>query len=327
MREVGLVAKGPGWELSLNHPDMELWGVNDSIYRDENIDLCFFMDRELFLTHDFSTKDGRESFQKKVGLPPDSVENINNIVTKLCNERNLPVYCTREFEDIPTSIQYPIEDIVNYFGTDYFGNSLDYMIALAIYQGYDVIHTFGLNMSQGSKYIYEKPSTTFWLGIALGRGIELNLHGEECGLLSTLDGKMYAYQEIQVRSKGRLKIETDEEPKELEFNKSMTMALSALDRMLLIHHMPKSSRYRTIKKIDEFKKVLNFTLDEEKSIALHTDGTGTKVKFIDDGIEPKDYEISPEMLRVIKKSLEHLDEQGKIDEPLASLYERFVLGE
>ena len=41
MKEVGLVAKGPGWELA--PPDMKLWGVNDSVWRDENIDVCFFM--------------------------------------------------------------------------------------------------------------------------------------------------------------------------------------------------------------------------------------------------------------------------------------------
>lgn len=326
MREVGLIAKGEGWDLSLNYPDMELWGVNDSIFRDENIDLCFFMDREIFLNYDFSTHEGRKSFQKEVGLPPDAVEEINNSVTKICNERNLPLYCTKKFDDIPSSMAYPIEDIQAYFGTDYFGNSLDYMIALAIYKGFDVIHTFGLNMSQGSKYIYEKPSTTFWLGVALGKGIELHLHGEECNLLTTMDGKTYAYKEIQVRGQGRIKI--DETPlSKITFNENKTVFLSSLDRMLIVHHLPKASRYKTMIEIDAFKKELSFTLDEEKAVALHTDGTGTSIKFIEEGIPPKEFELSPTILKVIKRIFKKLDEEGKIDMQLGKLYERFVLGE
>ena len=325
MKEVGIIAKGPGWELA--PPDMKLWGVNDSVWRDENIDVCFFMDRELFLTHDFSTDEAREAFQKTVGLPPDMVENINNVVTKVCNEKKIPVYCTKEFTDIPTSIAYPIEKIKEFFGTDYFGNSIDYMIALAIYQGHDVIHTFGLNMSEGSKYIYEKPSTTFWLGVALGYGVELHLHGDECCLLTTMNGKMYAYQEKQVMSQGDIKIKSDKAPDLLDFGKAKTFPLSSLDRMLINHNLPQSARYKTMKLIEEFKKKLLFTMDEEKAIALHTDGTGKSVKFIEDGIPPKDYEISEDMLKVIRLSLEHLDKEGKIDKPLGSLYERFVLGE
>ena len=327
MKEVGLVAKGDGWELSLNYPDMELWGVNDSIVRDPNIDLCFFMDRALLYQYDFTTKTGREAFQKAVGLPPDSVENINKAVTQTCNERNIPVYCTKKFDDIPSSMAYPIDDIISYFGTDFFGNSLDYMIALAIYRGYDIIHTFGLNMSQGSKYIYEKPSTTFWLGVALGAGIELNLQGEECQLLTTMNMKTYAYQEIQCKAQGRIKIDPSMRPDIAEFHGTKTVPLSALDRMLLAHHMPKSGRYKTMKMVEEFRKSLLFSLDEEKAIALHTDGTGTTMKFVEDGIPPKDYEISSDMFKVIRLMMMHLDEQGQINTQLAALYEKFVLGE
>lgn len=323
MKEVGLVAKGDGWELA--PPDMELWGVNDSIARDENIDLCFFMDRELLDKHDFTTKKGREDFQKAVGLPPDSVENIRNTIQRVCNERNLPVYCTKVFPDLPTSMEYPIDDIVSYFGTDYFGNSLDYMIALAIYQGYEAIHTYGLNMSQGSKYIYEKPSTTFWLGVALGRGIELYLEGDECQLLSTMNGKMYAYQEVQYRSQGLIKIDPGRKP--MEIPDTQTVSLSALERMLLLHYLPTKARYQVIRAIEEFKRNISFSFDEEKALALHTDGTGTTVKFVEDGLPEKPYEISRTMVKVIKKTMLHLDQQGKIDTQLARLYERFVLGE
>lgn len=323
MKEVGLVAKGPGWELA--PPDMELWGVNDTIHRDENIDVCFFMDREIYFSFDFTTEKGRKHCQETVGLPPDMIEEINNTVTKVCNERSLPLYCTKKYDDIPSSMAYPIDEIKTFFGNDYFGNSLDYMIALAIYQGYEIINTYGLNMSQGSQYIYEKPSTTFWLGIALGRGVELNLHGDECGLLTTFTGKTYAYQEQQVLNRGVIKIQPDVIPDTLDFNGVKTFALSSLDRMLLKHHMPKSARYKTMKLIEAFSDELTFTMPEEKALALHTDGTGKNMKFIEDGIPSKDYEISSDVLKIIRLSLEHLDKQGKIDKPLASLYERFVL--
>lgn len=327
MKEVGLVAKGPGWELSKNYSDMELWGVNDSIYRDENIDLCFFMDRELLFKYDFSTEEGKKACQKAVGLPPNMIEEINNIVTNVCNERSLPVYCTKAFDDIPSSMAYPIDEIKSYFGTDYFGNSLDYMIALAIYQGYEIIHTFGLNMSQGTKYIYEKPSTTFWLGVALGKGIELHLHGDECGLLKTMDGKTYAYREDQVMSQENLKIADESNPVVLDFTVQKTFPLTPLERMLLLNSLPDAGRYKTIKKIEAFKKELEFTLEEEKKLALHHDGKGKSIKFVEDGISPKDMEISSDMQKIIRIALEDRDKKGLLNKQFVSLYERFVLGE
>lgn len=95
---------------------------------------------------------------------------------------------------------YPIESVMEFFKTDYFSNTVDYAIALAIYKDYKVINLYGINMSVDSEYFWEKPGVEYWIGNAMGRGIEINVFGNESTILKTRDGLMYGYG---IRQKGR----------------------------------------------------------------------------------------------------------------------------
>lgn len=88
---------------------------------------------------------------------------------------------------------YPINEITEYFKTDYFSNTVDYALALAIYRGFNHIELYGVNMTAHSEYLYQKPGLEFWIGQALGRGIKVKVHGEGSLILRTNGGLMYGY--------------------------------------------------------------------------------------------------------------------------------------
>ena len=49
------------------------------------------------------------------------------------------------------------------------------MTALAIYEGFDEISFYGINQSLQTEYEKQLPCTDFWVGIALGKGIRVNI--------------------------------------------------------------------------------------------------------------------------------------------------------
>jgi hypothetical protein len=88
---------------------------------------------------------------------------------------------------------YPLQEIITYFGVDYFTNTIDYALALAIYKGFTEIDLYGVNMAFGSEYEYEKPGVEFWIGQAMGRGIKVNVFGDKSTILKSRDGLLYGY--------------------------------------------------------------------------------------------------------------------------------------
>ena len=100
---------------------------------------------------------------------------------KLCP---IPVYMEEHYPDVPMSVRYPYDEInawvaeIDPNGVNYFTNSVSYMIALAIYEGFDVIHLYGVDMAVGSEFEAQRPSCEFWLGLAKGRGIKLYIPGQ-----------------------------------------------------------------------------------------------------------------------------------------------------
>lgn len=88
---------------------------------------------------------------------------------------------------------YPLQEVISYFGVDYFTNTIDYALALAIYKGFTEIDLYGVNMAFGSEYEYEKPGVEFWIGQAMGRGIKVTNHSKASTILKTRDGLLYGY--------------------------------------------------------------------------------------------------------------------------------------
>ena len=101
--------------------------------------------------------------------------------------------------DIPIMVleDYPLQQMIEYFQTSFFSNSLCYMLAYAIFKGYSEINMWGCNMKVSDEgavdyYVPEHPGVEFWCGMAKGRGIKLTIHGDSA-LMKVPKGTLYGY--------------------------------------------------------------------------------------------------------------------------------------
>ena len=194
MKTVHLLGMGGGWDLCPK--EGEVWTVNKGcVHRDTS--LIFFMDRALLYDTDIDDPEAVEELEKRVSCPLYSLETVEHFVMRVVREENTPVVTTRAFDDIPNNIVFPLEEIVEKYGSDYFGNSLDYMIAYALYTGYDDIHLYGVNMGSHFTSKYEKSPLSFWLGMAMGLGCRISVHGALSEVLVVEGGYLYAYDKKQ----------------------------------------------------------------------------------------------------------------------------------
>ena len=79
---------------------------------------------------------------------------------------------------------YPLEeikrDLLGYISImdreiNIFNSSVDYALALGIYQGYKEMEIYGMPMRSGKEYTHQRPGFAFWVGLAVGRGVKINM--------------------------------------------------------------------------------------------------------------------------------------------------------
>ena len=144
---------------------------------------------------------------------PDKIKNIDVIyemhgqeyfqnILKRLNDPKVPVYMVEKSSLVPESVKYPLDEIQDFFKAkgvniafDYFTNSVSFMIAMAICQGYDHISLYGVDMAADSEYKYQRPNCEYWLGIAQGFGIDVYIP-QASPLIK--HGYMYAYNKQPV---------------------------------------------------------------------------------------------------------------------------------
>jgi hypothetical protein len=96
-----------------------------------------------------------------------------------------PIYRWERDSAIVGSVAYPKDAVLSFFSgkghqeRDFWG-SIAWMIALAIYEGFDAIDLFWFTLMNDHMNAYEKqvPSTRYWIGQARGRGINVRIHGD-----------------------------------------------------------------------------------------------------------------------------------------------------
>ena len=113
----------------------------------------------------------------------------------------VPLYMVSQHSGIPNSVEYPLQRMMDEFGLEgirpdmkgkgYFHSSVDYMIALAISEGFEEIGIWGVDMTHDTEWGYQKPSGSFWIGVATGRGIKVTVPVESA--LLNNEGYRYGY--------------------------------------------------------------------------------------------------------------------------------------
>jgi len=108
----------------------------------------------------------------------------------LQEQHEFPVYMQHKFKAVPSSVAYPMKDVVKdlfpnllrrvgdkYVSEPYFTSTAAFMIALAIHELTGVkgaqIELYGIDMESDTEYGYQKPGGEFMIGLAVGRGIKV----------------------------------------------------------------------------------------------------------------------------------------------------------
>lgn len=93
-----------------------------------------------------------------------------------CQAQDRPVYLLDEADDMPTGVRYPLAAVQAFFSTDdhheqCFGCTVDYLIAFALYEGFDYIDLAGIECWWGNEeYAEQRASISYWMGRARGMG-------------------------------------------------------------------------------------------------------------------------------------------------------------
>jgi len=115
----------------------------------------------------------------------------------LKSDKGLPYYTPHSTPDCPGNVVYPIDIVTNHLLKNfkrenvinqYFTSGPCYAIALAIYLGYKRIEMYGIEMENNTEYIYQRDGIGLWLGIAVGRGIEVVLSDQSMIFYAPLYG-------------------------------------------------------------------------------------------------------------------------------------------
>ncbi len=128
-----------------------------------------------------------------------------------------PIWMWEHDDRIPMSEAYPLDQVLTgavlptgqpLSPEAYYNNSISWMIAHAILQGYRTIGLYGVDMAMDgvhgeSEYGWQRPSVEYFIGIARGLGIQVLMPQQsellKCAYLYGYDNKMHVRQKLIVR--------------------------------------------------------------------------------------------------------------------------------
>lgn len=190
-KTVALVGMSPS-SCSLapfDDPDVEIWTLNETHAMPwmKRIDRCFQIHP-------------RKSFEREV-----AVREVRGHFEWLKQVHNFPIYMQYKYPDIPDSIEYPLQKaralINNLWVGDnniaYFTATFPYMMAMAIMEEVERIEIYGFDMAEESLYGAQKECALLWIGMALGKGIEIYLPPNSQLILSQI---LYGYKGMGPRN-------------------------------------------------------------------------------------------------------------------------------
>ena len=149
--KIAILAKGPTLKDFGGEFD-EVWGLNQ-LGKSHDLDKLFVMD------------------DLKARMPYWDPE-----LPEWLKTYEKPFLTSRAYPEWSTAQRFPIEAVCRHFGVPLgmsFYSSVDYMLALAIYQGAKEIHLFGVDCSDPKREETVRVGIALWIGVAMGRGIRV----------------------------------------------------------------------------------------------------------------------------------------------------------
>jgi hypothetical protein len=155
----------------------------------EKVDLCF-VGYSLY---------ARKEMLERYPEANVSIVEIHTMLTRkpeylewLKQSPHVPKFMQKSDGEFPNSIEYPKKQIVSEYKSNYFMSSMAYMVALAMYMGYEEIEFFEINMLMDDDLV-QKANLEYWCRAAQDQGIELTIH-DQCDLLKC--PKSYGYEAV-----------------------------------------------------------------------------------------------------------------------------------
>lgn len=126
----------------------------------------------------------------------------------LREDHDFPIYMLQEFDIVPSSVRYPLKEIqdkllVRLERDDgnikkLFSSTMCYMLALALYEGFERIELFGIELLMTDEWAYQREALAFWLGRAEGMGVEVWMP-KSCSLFQI---PLYGYDQLRLAGGG-----------------------------------------------------------------------------------------------------------------------------
>lgn len=94
-----------------------------------------------------------------------------------------PIYSVEPIEGCPSVVPYPVAEMVQEYGRDYFTSTIAYALALALSMP-DVgeVGLWGIDLVHDTEYGDQRPCAEFYLGWASAKGVKVTVH-EKSALL------------------------------------------------------------------------------------------------------------------------------------------------
>jgi hypothetical protein len=130
----------------------------------------------------------------------------------------VPIYTAFPEPDVsPTAVAYPLEFVLKDIKYPYMNTTVAYALALAIAEGITEISLYGCDFTYADNHAAEsgRGCVEFLIGIAVSRGIKINVAGSSTLLDSNCQDKFYAYDgrvKLVSSEDGTIKVEFMEAP-------------------------------------------------------------------------------------------------------------------
>lgn len=147
--DIKILAKGPSL-AEYQEEGGEVWGLNQ-LGKTHNLTRLFVMDDLVYRMEKFDP-----------GFP----EWLKSYSGRLVTSKAYPEWRAEE---------YPIVEVCRHFGLPLgicMYSTVDYMLALAIYEGFSEIDLYGVDCNSRA-HDHAKLSIATWIGVAMGRGIKV----------------------------------------------------------------------------------------------------------------------------------------------------------
>ena len=168
MKKVAIIGYGSNWsEAPFSDSSVEIWVQNIS----EILKYNFSRFDRVFDIHP------KEIILEEAKADPQGLE--------FCKKWDKMVIVQEPFAELPLARAYPLDEITPYFFPwavhvskwnwidSYWTSSTEMMIALAIYEEYNEIGIYGIDMSDTPEYRDQRKGCEYMLGVAHGRGIAI----------------------------------------------------------------------------------------------------------------------------------------------------------